>query len=177
MFHHRAFKNGGFSGAELVNALHAHARMGYNFHVPEVSAHPAPSDTVDVSVTVVQVGVAPFYYPLDLAISCPEMATKTISGVDQLIDQGASNIFTFTELPAMPSCLNSLSLSLESPYIYPERPMKFAQGNGFLSFSLPLPDTPCWPRITSPSSGASLVMPVSAGCCRRYIWTRDSTEH
>jgi hypothetical protein len=50
-------------------------------------------------------------------------------------------------------CLSELSLSLESPFLYSNRPMKFAQGSGILEFSLPLPARP---RNASNPKGAPL---------------------
>lgn len=157
MFHHAAFKDGGFSGLELTNARRAHARMGYNFHVPLVSvkASSTPS-TVDVDVTVRQIGVAPFYYDLLLAIQCSGMKKKSVPGVSKLTSNGESRVFEFTGLPATTDCLNRLALTLESSYIYEDRPIKFAQGNGTVVFRLPLPPTVIDYPETSPLSTNSV---------------------
>jgi hypothetical protein len=134
-------QNGGFQGDELSNAMYAHARMGYNFYVPTVGVKVSSSSTrnVDVDVTVQQIGVAPFYYDLDLGIQCTGMNKKVLRGVDTLIDKDSKKIFSFTGLPATSECLNAVSITLESSYAYRGRPIKFAQGNGALVVNLPLP--------------------------------------
>lgn len=141
MFHHGAFKNGGFSGIELVNALHAHARMGYNFHVQSVAVRGSTTFTgfVDMDVTLKQIGVAPFYYDLSLALGCTGMTKNVHGGVDTLIDVGSSKVFVFKGIPASTTCLDAVTLSLESSYAYPERPVQFAQRDGSVSFRIPLP--------------------------------------
>jgi hypothetical protein len=140
MFHHAAFREFGFTGAELANARFAHARMGYNFHVPSVSVKVSSQrGRVDVDVTVTQIGVAPFYYDLGLGLQCSGMTKRIVPGVDTLIDMDSSKIFKFTGVPATEECLNALTLSLESSYAYVGRPIKFAQGNGSLVFTLPTP--------------------------------------
>lgn len=161
MLHHSAFKNGGFTGSELANARFAHARMGYNFHVPSVSVKPSSSSgQVDIDVTVTQIGVAPFYYDLSLALQCSGMTKIVLPGVDTIIDQGSSKVLGFVGVPATTSCLNALSLTLESSYGYAGRPIKFAQGNGNLTLSLPLPgSSPTMP--VSPMS-APVNLPVAA---------------
>jgi hypothetical protein len=142
IFHHAAFKDGGFSGSELAKALRAHASMGYNFHVPQISTQSRSDGKVDIHVTLTQVGVAPFYYPLSLSLNlknCKARKKISISGANLLADQGKSKVFVFTGIRATSACLGDVSLSLESRYLYPGRPIKFAQGNGTLKFSLPLP--------------------------------------
>jgi hypothetical protein len=165
MFHHAAFIGSGFTGTELANARSAHARMGYNFHVFSVAVKRlANANQVDVDVTMQQIGVAPFYYDLGLAIKCDGMPPKYVGGVDSLIDNGESKVFGFTNIPATKTCLDALTLTLESSYAYPGKPIKFAQGNGSLRFSLPLPGGtgPIGPRpspVQSPvSSGSSVTL-------------------
>jgi hypothetical protein len=167
MLHHNAFSGGGYSGAELSKFLSVQARMGYSFYVPQVAASlTAISTQVDIAVTVTQIGVAPYYYPLSLGLSCNGMSNKKVAGVESLIDQGSSGIFAFTGVPATSSCLGSISVTLESDFLYPERPMKFAQQNGMLVFSLPLPNgalplpTPTVVPVKAPSTAP--VVPVKA---------------
>jgi hypothetical protein len=116
--------------------------MGYNFYVPSVTATQSSSNNagkVDVEVTVQQIGVAPFYYDLGLGLSCSGTNKRIQGGVDTLMDKGSSRIFKFVGIPATSECLDKLTLSLESSYAYKERPIKFAQKNGTVSFRLPLP--------------------------------------
>jgi hypothetical protein len=67
ILHHGAFSSGGYTGATLQNARKWHAYLGYAFQVSEVAASVSVSD-VGLDVTVTQVGVAPFYYDLDLML-------------------------------------------------------------------------------------------------------------
>jgi hypothetical protein len=164
ILHHRAFSNGGLQGTELQNARKAHAHMGYNFQVTQVAV--ANSQTtpgnVDLSVTVKQTGVAPFYYDLSLRLKCTGVSLKQ-SGVEKIINQGDVKTFEFKNIPATSDCLSSVSLSLESSYAYPDRPIKFAQGSdGTVKLNLPLPgqSTPTSPTprddaSSSPSSNDS----------------------
>lgn len=138
MFHHSAFKNGGFSGEELLNARHAHARMGYNYFVEAASAF-SNGKTVDLTLTVEQTGVAPFYYPLDLVASCSGFEGST-SGVDILVDVNQRGDFTIRGLPATSKCLDDITISLRSPNLYDGRPIKFAQNDGTVNFRVPVPD-------------------------------------
>lgn len=163
MFHHAAFLDGGFKGAELVNARSAHARMGYNFYVPDISAKASSLvGKVDINVTVTQIGVAPFYYELNLGIQCPGISKKTKGGVDKLIDAGASKVFDFTGIPATKACLDALNLSLETPYSYSGRPIKFAQRNGIILFSLPIPKVePPSPTIFGPLFPSAAIAPAA----------------
>jgi hypothetical protein len=116
--------------------------MGYNFHVPQISIKSRSDGKVNIDVTLTQVGVAPFYYPLNLTLNlknCTGMKRVSISGAHLLVNQGQSRVFVFQGIPATSACLGDLSLLLESNYLYPGRPIKFAQGNGALQFSLPPP--------------------------------------
>jgi hypothetical protein len=147
MFHHNAFKSSSpYSGKELENARRAHASMGYNFQITRVAvASGSVAGTATVDVTVQQVGVAPFYYPLSLALKC-QGAEKVLDGVESLISRGDSRVFSFTGIPANSLCFDSVSFQLRSEYVHAGRPVLFAQGNGVVSLSLPLPP----PLTTAP---------------------------
>lgn len=159
LLHNAAFQSGGYSGVELENALHAHARLGYNFRVNQVQASGSQSSKVSIRIQVEQIGVAPFYYPLGLELSC--QGYKGLArGVEQLIDEGDSDWFTFNNIPATSDCLGAFEVSLRSELVYNERPVKFAQGiDGRVQFSLPQPDQPA----TIPSeTTASTFQPSAA---------------
>jgi hypothetical protein len=142
-------RDNGFVGEELVNARYAHARLGYNFYVQNISARASVvPNAIDVSVALVQGGVAPFYYDISLAMLCPGVPKLLLGGVKTLDDQYEANIFTFTGIPTTAACLNDLSLSLESSYAYARRPIKFAQGTGKIRFRLPPPGG--WPPVVAP---------------------------
>ena len=146
--------------------------MGYNFFVEEVSASEGVSGSIDVSVRLQNVGVAPFYYPLGLGLSCDGMPTATVGGVDALMGQGSSSEFVFTGVPATAACLDSVSLSFESSYLFDERPIKFAQGNGSLSFSLPLPG-PVASSTSAPVAAPVTSAPVMAPTVAVIPWIED----
>jgi hypothetical protein len=153
--HHSLFSRQ-VMGDELVNARRAHAFLGYNFVVTNVAAATLASSPTDVSidVTVKQVGVAPFYYDLALKLDCG-MATARLTGVDSLIERGQERVFTFSNIPADSGCLNNLVLTLESDRVQAGKKIKFAQGDGTLSISLPTPPNDL------PSRGAPAPSPVA----------------
>jgi hypothetical protein len=154
ILHHGAFQNGGFAGKTLRNTLHAHNRLGYNYHVSHVGVSDLGSDKVDIDVTVEQGGVAPFYYELDLQLKCPGMTPMRRPGVNSILDRGDSKVFSFENVPARAECLNDLSLTLESPMAFEGRPVKFAQGDGTVSLYVPKPSgsTPGGSTPDSPPS-------------------------
>jgi hypothetical protein len=138
MFHHSLFQ-GTVAGAELEKARSAHARMGYNFQVTGVGAAASSSGYVAIDVTVAQTGVAPFYYPLSLALSCPG-TTITVGGVEKLIEPGSSLVFAFKDVPADSSCLENVEITLQSSHVHDGRPVRLAQGtDGTVKLKLPLP--------------------------------------
>jgi hypothetical protein len=144
VFHHDAFKTGGYVGAELEKAKEAHARLGYNFIVSRVAAvkRDDGSNTIDIVVDLRQIGVAPFYYDLDLALDCDEISSPLVlKGGELLVADMDTSTFTFEKVPATSLCLQSVSLHLQSSYAFPERPIKFAQGHdGKVALAIPMPD-------------------------------------
>lgn len=132
MLHNDAFSGSGYSGEELTNALRAHVEMGYNFQVTNVGV------TADarVDVTVKQVGLAPFYYPLSLELVCDGF-TQKVDGVEAIIDMDEEKMFTFTGLPATSTCRGNVEVKLTSAFVEAEKGIKFAQGSGSVSFSIP----------------------------------------
>jgi len=145
---------GGSPGDEEVErAKVTGADMGYSFQVTEVEVgestaalvHAAAVTTqtlVDITVTVTQKGIAPFYYPLDLTLSCTGLtssssasasasasASRLLPGVETIIAEGDNRKFTFENIPATEECLGRVSIGLFSAYVYPNRPVRFAQGD------------------------------------------------
>jgi Malectin domain len=142
LLHHDAFINGGYTGETLVRARHAHARLGYQFEVKRISVRQSSEqvDCVDFDVRVEHTGVAPFYYPLCLALTCPETSRRVDDVQTILIENGQSHVFTFKSIPATEECLKSVQISLDSPYAYPERPIRFSQGtDGTVKVQIPTP--------------------------------------
>jgi hypothetical protein len=151
--HHDAFQNGGYSGNVLRNANAIHAYMGYAFYVSEVAAYTtgqSNSQTVDISVAVTQLGVAPFYYDLNLVLDCIGLMKITLPGVEQITLKGQSKSFLFRNVPKTKQCLDAVTVYLQSSYAYKNRPIRFAQGiNGKLLFALPLPPAPVQVSVQS----------------------------
>jgi hypothetical protein len=115
--------------------------MGYNFVLSgiHVAASRETPKQVDIDVVVTQIGVAPFYYELSLVLSCPDILPQSQEGVNTIIDEGDSQVFSFLGIPATAACLGNITLSLDSPYAYTDRPIKFAQGtDGIVQIKLPL---------------------------------------
>lgn len=141
MFHHNAFlRDALLSGTELEHALDAHVRLGYSFIVQKVAAAKANDENeVTVDVTVQQTGVAPFYYPLQLVFKC-HGTTKSIGGVESLVNKGDIKVFRFQSIPSTSRCLGNVEILLESDHVHPERPVRFDQGDdGRVSLLVPLP--------------------------------------
>jgi hypothetical protein len=142
--HHNAFQNGGYTGDVLQNANNIHAYMGYAFYVSDVAAYKSTLPdihAIDVSVSITQYGVAPFYYDLSLFLECGNgVVSFKLSGVNEIIEKGETKEFLFQNIPATIECLQDVTLSLQSSYAYSGRPILFAQGtNGKVSLTLPLP--------------------------------------
>ena len=140
MLHSNAFRDGGYTGTELDNARFAHARLGYNYIITKIAALSTSKSTISVDATITQIGVAPFYYPLSLVLSCPG-TSKVVTGLESVLDDtNDSKIYRFDEIPTDMNCLQNMELQLVSTFTYEERPIKFAQGNGSVLFSLPAPE-------------------------------------
>jgi len=159
----RAFINGGYNGTELLNARAMSAYMGYNFYISGVGVEEGAAGDVSISVHVTQSGVAPFYYDLGLALHCFDLPdAMLLPGVEALVDQGESSIFTFTGIPATAECLGAVSFSLESTHTYNGTSIKFAQGDGTVSLSLPLPPTSAPTTVEDETPSPITVAPVTA---------------
>lgn len=102
--------------SDLERALAAHAKLGYAFVVSDITytASSGSPATTSVSVTVTQKGIAPFYYPLSLTLSCSGEDTLTAPGVNAIIAEGDTETFTFT-LSATSACLGQVTVGLQSP--------------------------------------------------------------
>eukprot|EP00912_Choanoflagellata_sp_UC4_P001531 UC4_evm6s969 len=161
LLNHHAFATG-YSGLDLQRAVDASANMGYNFFIHSIHSNSYSQSKVKVTVTVENRGVAPFYYPLSLVIDCDAGATKqSAPGLDGLI-AGLPKNFSFI-IPSKLSCLSKLRLSMESPYVYNDNSVKFAQGFGsaqkFINFTLLTPPTPTTSSPTYASSSSSVILP------------------
>lgn len=127
--------------------------IGYDFLVTKVSVAEQvtvgdvgyPPNGVTIIVEVRQAGVAPFYYPLNLTLSCTagmmDKLTLSKPGVELISSQGSSGNFTFTNVPADPNCLGAVTIGLSSDYMYAGNPVKFSQGvdGTNVTVNLPLP--------------------------------------
>ena len=129
--------------------------MGYNFVVSQVTASDSQGGQVEIAVTIQQVGIAPFYYPLSLGLTCAGISMMTLPGVDNVVGKGESAVFEFAGIPATESCLGAVTLSLESSNVFAGNPIKFAQGDGSIVAVIPLlvPETtaPVTPAPVTPA--------------------------
>ena len=150
MLHHNAYYTFQYTGSELAHANNEHAHMGYNFYVSQVRVSSSQTyDLLDVEVTIVQSGVAPFYYDLSLALLCNGYSA-TKPGVEAVRFYGEQGVFLFTEIPSTASCRNAVTLALVSSYGQ-GRPFKFAQGDGTVTISVP-PFAPVLPPLATPAA-------------------------
>jgi len=144
MLNYYAFETS-YAGNALASARTASDQMGYAFRLAEVSvAEGSGGDNVDITATVIQDGIAPFYYDLSIVLACPDGFSGTVDGVDDIIAEGSTASFTFAAVPATSTCLSSLGFSLSSSYALAGAPVKFAQGvsdGAVVEVSLPLPPT------------------------------------
>lgn len=108
--------DGGYCGDALAKANAAGDRLGYAFVVSSIAYNQSSGSpaTTSVSVTVTQKGIAPFYYPLSLTLSCSGEDTLTAPGVNAIIAEGDTETFTFT-LSATSACLGQVTVGLQSP--------------------------------------------------------------
>jgi hypothetical protein len=129
-----------YTSDAIFRANYVHARMGYNYIITRVGAS-ISNETVDIHVTVKQIGMAPFYYDLALEIDCEGLKSpRSLPGVESIIEKGETKNFTFSGIPATAECLHKVSFALKSSYAYDKRPIRFAQGlNGSVSLYVPSP--------------------------------------
>jgi hypothetical protein len=136
--------------------------MGYNYVISSIhvaSSLEQTEEQVDVDVVVTQRGVAPFYYELSLVLSCPDIRPQSQEGVNTIIDEGDSQVFSFLGIPATAECLGNVTLSLDSPYAYADRPVRFAQGvDGTVQVNFPEPPI-SYPKHPFRDPGAHFVVP------------------
>lgn len=173
----------GYQDEALESAIVASNQMGYAFRLLEVSiAEGAVTDTVDITATVIQDGLAPFYYDLSLALSCPGFDAN-LAGVDDIISEGSTASFTYTAVPATNDCLSVLEFSLSSSYVLDGAPVKFAQGSdgSIVGVSLPLPptgtssptDSPTSAPTSSPSNSPTSSPTATQATQAKYICSKN----
>jgi hypothetical protein len=146
------------SQAEADKANWNSARMGYSFQATSVAVRTSMTDStkVDVDVVVENSGIAPFYYTLDMLLSCSGLGVPhRISGVETIIDRQSAKTLKYQNIPATTECLNQLSFTLDSSMLYPGRPIKFSQGDGTLNVKVPLP-----PNVPPTTPVTSLPVPT-----------------
>eukprot|EP01052_Picozoa_sp_SAG31_P004429 SAG31_NODE_183_length_20987_cov_8.711078_13_plen_268_part_00 len=122
MVNHYAFSTG-YTGEALERAIDASNRMGYAFIVSAIDLE-GPM----VSVTITQRGVAPFYYLLNLTLSC-ESFSRSLPGVETIVAEGDNATFAFDSVPTTQECRSQVAISLASNMTYPDAPIVFAQGD------------------------------------------------
>jgi hypothetical protein len=122
----------GYSGEERERAEVAALALGYQFEVQAatLSATGLLENTVEVrvSVTLGQAGVAPFYYPLYLAVTSDDLASP-VTGTDalQTLLPGESRTVTLDLGRVSVAVLNApLTLRLSSPMLQAGQTIAFA---------------------------------------------------
>ena len=169
----------GYSGQDLDRAQAAALGMGYAYRISRVEVTEADnSSLVDIRVQVTQDGIAPFYYPLLLHLSCEGMPTMSISGVQDIIGQGDSENFDFLSVSAAPLCLQTVTLSLSSTHGYAGALIKFAQGtDGDVVLNIPpaLPSPPSTTTTAIPTASPAVLSPSPTtmsptGCLFCTLW-------
>lgn len=130
----------GYTGNTLSQAKIASNGMGYAFQVTKVMAIVSSGSlTANITVEIAQRGIAPFYYPLSLVLTCnngTELYTR--SGLETaLINAGQTDNFTVSVANSH-ECLNKISISLSSSRLVQGQAIKFAQGTtGVVVISIP----------------------------------------
>ncbi len=74
------------------------ARMGYSFQATYIAARVSIMDPtkVDIDVLLENSGIAPFYYPLDMLLTCSGIGVPyRISGVETIIDRRSAKTLRF----------------------------------------------------------------------------------
>lgn len=147
VINHHAFY-AGYTGDALWRARRSSDAMGYAFRLSGVEAvYRDVPQRVDLTLLITQAGVAPFYYPLSVSLFCCVDHTcwpysAEVGGVqDVLLEPGEEGRFVFESVPATETCLNWLTVELLSPWAYPDRPVRFAQGDrdGKVAVTVSLP--------------------------------------
>ena len=174
VLHHGAFQDGGYTGTALDRANTIHAYMGYAFSVTDVAALTTTTTdrVVDISVRMMQSGVAPFYYDLNLQLTCDNGTFQMmVAGVDKIIEQGQSSQFQFRHVPAKTECLDRVTLSLHSSYASPTRPVRFAQGTDGtnITFAVPLPPVVLNSSLSPTPISVSVIQPSIAPIATKTI--------
>jgi len=177
MLNNAAF-NSQYQGADLEYALYAHNHMGYEFQLTHVEvAESVVEQYVDITVEVLQTGIAPFYYPLSLTMSCSleadtdNIMTEYKPGLEAILP-GHTETFTFLNVPATESCLNEIEFALFSSQVYSNNPVKFAQGNNgaFVTVNqIPMPPT-------TSSSSSPTVSPIDSSSSSPTVSPTDSSS-
>jgi hypothetical protein len=163
-----AFKEN-LTATQLATVKQEHVRMGYNFFVSNVTAaFSTRMDRVMLIATLRQVGLAPFYYPLRLNLTCNGVNFASHINVESLKDTGSEKDFAFRGVPT--SCLGNAALVLWSPHLMPGRPIKFAhQNHGNAAFTFPAPNETNKGQIfidalSQPGTGDRFNFSGSGGC-------------
>jgi hypothetical protein len=143
LVHHHAFCHV-LNDVELALTRRAHAFLGYQFVVSQIIVTPINDLWLSVSVTVVQTGIAPFYYDLALQLQCRHddddnddtfWRSAVSAGVENLIHRGDTADFCFNNVPVATVVDREVEVRLVSSYTYDARPIRFAQGDdGIVSF-------------------------------------------
>ena len=132
----RGYVSGGVGPSpEEENARVASSRLGYNFMIDKIGLYKNSKGNTDMYVYMRQIGVAPFYYDFALHLLCGAEGyaiSHARTGIPKsvLLTEGDTYVAVLSDIPAQ-SCSNTdVELQLKSPYLYDERPIRWAQGTG-----------------------------------------------
>lgn len=152
MLCHAAFQSPGYTGASLANANVAAERMGYQFEVSRVFADHSGGCLVDLDfgeniscvtliVTIVNHGVAPFYYPLvpELAPADQQCKISPVEAVELRLLQPGRAVNASFIITGLAHCFNSVMIQLVSNHTYPDRPVRFAHRSSPAGVQLTVP--------------------------------------
>ncbi|PRP78939.1 hypothetical protein PROFUN_13233 [Planoprotostelium fungivorum] len=139
MWNNYAFSTG-YSGTQKTNALNAAASLGYQIHLSSVQVEQTCNgNTCDVvaTVTTVNNGNAPFYYPISLQVATGGSTTS------QSLDTtpGQTNTYRLTVSGIKSVSGQALVFSLVSRYVLSQNQVKLATSeantNGALTVTMP----------------------------------------
>ncbi|PRP73818.1 hypothetical protein PROFUN_10188 [Planoprotostelium fungivorum] len=135
MWNNYAF-SGSYTATQKTNALVAASLMGYQLHVSSLKVSQTCNGNqcnVVATVSIVNKGNTPFYYPISVQLSIRGVTTT------QSLDTtpGSSNTYDLS-ISGVPSVAGqTVFISLTSPFVLTQSPVKFAtseaQSNGALS--------------------------------------------
>ncbi|CAF1493975.1 unnamed protein product [Adineta ricciae] len=159
-----AFNTPGYSDLDYSRAVNGSIMQGYSFFVSQIAVSEitcsALSHVMRISVTMSNVGVAPFYYPLTLNVKAADSTNKSAAiyksisvPISNQLDQ-FSFVYSF-DVTVQTYANIQFSIWLNSPYLVGNQTIVFAISGANTSGIIELPAVPIEPCGTQS---------VTAGC-------------